>query len=256
MPISVNERLIDDARIARERMHHADLPDPEAAARRALAVRELLLQEALRLGIGAGVGNQMEDGDEEERIERLIAREVRTPEPTEEECRRYYENNRARFRSGELVEARHILFQQTPAVPTEALRARAEAVLAEVREAPERFPALAERWSNCPSGARGGSLGQLLRGQTVPEFERWLFALHEGELAPRLVETRFGLHVVQVLRRAPGRELPFEAAHPRIAEALRRRVRQKALLQYVQVLAGRARMEGVSLPGSATPLVQ
>lgn len=250
MPISVNEHVIDEARIARERAHHAGVPDPEAAARRALAIRELLLQEAQRLGVAS------ESGDEEARIEALIAQEVRTPEPSEAECRRYYENNRARFRSGDLVEARHILFQRAPGVSGEALRARAEGVLAEVLSTPERFAALAERWSNCPSGAQGGSLGQLQRGQTVPEFERWLFALAEGEVASRPVETRFGLHIVQVVRRVQGQELPFETARPRIAEGLRERVRQRALMQYVQVLAGRARLEGIDLPGSPTPLVQ
>ena len=63
--------------------------------------------------------------------------------------------------------------------------------VAELQAQPERFAELAGQYSNCPSGAVGGSLGQLARGQCVPEFDELLFRLQPGELSGRLLETRF-----------------------------------------------------------------
>jgi peptidyl-prolyl cis-trans isomerase C len=73
---------------------------------------------------------------------------------------------------------------------------------------------------------------------------------------PQLVTTRYGFHVVEVLRRIPGRPIPFAHAQARIAEHLTRRAEERALAQYVQVLAGRARVEGVAFDVAASPLVQ
>ena len=65
----------------------------------------------------------------EQAIEELLAREVVTPAPTADECRRYYEAHLREFESGDLVHARHILFQVTPAIPIPEIRARAEQAL-------------------------------------------------------------------------------------------------------------------------------
>src|SRR3546814_12133206 len=77
-------------------------------AARALVVRELLLQAAEALGIVEPDPAEAADGPEETREEALIrtviAREVRTPEPDEVACRRYYENNLRRFRSAGLYQ--------------------------------------------------------------------------------------------------------------------------------------------------------
>jgi peptidyl-prolyl cis-trans isomerase C len=79
---------------------------------------------------------------------------------------------RARFTAGALVEASHILFAITPRVPPERLRARAAEVHGAAFRDPARFAGLAREFSNCPSSAQGGALGQLGRGDTAPEFER------------------------------------------------------------------------------------
>ena len=191
--------------------------------------RERLLQRARKLEIA---------GEDDAAIEALLEREVRTPEPTEEECRRYYERNAAKFRAGELVEASHILFALTPRVPPGALRAKAAEIHAAVLKSPSRFAELAAQYSNCPSAAQGGSLGQLARGDSVPEFETALFAGQALGLLPDLVTTRFGFHVVQVGRRIPGRMVPFEAVRGRIADYLKERSLEQALRQYLQLLGG------------------
>lgn len=223
-------------------------PSPEAAA-----ARELMRQRAVAEGL---VGPEASADEVDGGIERLLERDVRTPEPTDDECRRYYAAHQRDFVAGELAAVRHILFQVTPGTPVPALRARAESVLAEVLRAPERFEALAREFSNCPSGAQGGNLGQVQRGEMVPEFERAVFGDAATGVRRELVKTRFGFHVVAVDRRAPGSQVPFEAVRERIASRLREGVLARAITQYVRVLAGTAEVTGADLGGSATPLVQ
>jgi peptidyl-prolyl cis-trans isomerase C len=224
---------------------------PEALRRRAGV--ELLRQRAVAAGLCAPGA----DGPEfEAAVERLLEQEIVTPEPTEAECRRYYEAHPAEFTAGELAFARHILFQVTPGAPVPAVRAKAELTLLEVMKHPEKFEEAARECSNCPSGRQGGSLGQLGRGDTVPEFERVLFDGAWTGVHPQLVRSRYGFHILAVDRREPGRQVPFESCREQVSARLRERVMRRALAQYVSVLAGQAEIVGVDLQGAATPLVR
>ncbi len=63
----------------------------------------------------------------------------------------------------------------------------------------EKFQTLAKKHSLCPSGKKGGNLGEFRRGQMVPQFNKICFS---GEvLTPHIVKTKFGWHVVKVLYR-------------------------------------------------------
>jgi peptidyl-prolyl cis-trans isomerase C len=223
-------------------------PSPQVAA-----VRELLRQRAIKVGLL--------DADKDEAsigaaIERLLAKEVNVPSPTEPECRRYYERHLKEFQSGDLVHARHILFQITPSVSVPEIRARAEQALSDLLAQPDRFAALAGELSNCPSREQGGNLGQIGRGDTVPEFERAIFRLGANGILRELVKTRHGFHIVAVDRSIPGKSLPFAAVKEQIAERLKTAVEERALRQYVAILAGQAEISGVDLAGAKTPLVQ
>lgn len=256
MGISVNDVEIPDEVVERELPHHANAPIPLKAAVEALVVREVLLQAA-RNKLGAEQEASETDAlIEDALIERLIELEITSPVPTEEECETYYRKNLEQFRNGDLVEASHILFQVTPSIPLDALRAKAEEILQQVLAHPERFAELARTYSNCTSSEVGGSLGQLTKGQTVPEFERVIFSLEPGQIAARLVESRFGLHIVRVERRAEGHTLPFEMIRDKLAEYLTERVRIRALRQYLKILVGQANIQGIELEGAQTPLVQ
>ena len=218
------------------------------------AVRELLRQRAVVDGLL--------DPDEAdaalvaEAVEELLSREVSTPEPIEDEMRRYYDSHAAEFRSGDLVNVRHILFQVTAAVNVPQIRARAEETPNILLKQPEQFGDLARELSNCPSGENGGILGQLGRGDTVPEFEKVLFSPGRTGVSRDLVKTRFGFHIIAVDQRIPGKVLPFELVRDQIATRLKAVVEARALRQYVNVLAGGAVLEGVDLGATATPLVQ
>ena len=102
--VSVNGVIIPRDAIAREVQHHPASKPVEAwlSAARALVVRELLLQEAQRIGISAqslSDEHGRRETDEDALIRQLIEREVKTPEPDEETCRRYYEQRKRRCRS-------------------------------------------------------------------------------------------------------------------------------------------------------------
>ncbi len=187
-----------------------------------------------------------------------MAWRVARVEPTEEECRRYYEAHLPEFTSDELVAACHVLFQVTPRVHVPALRARAELTLAELTREPSRFAAVARELSNCPSGRHGGNLGQLRRGDSVPEFEQALFNGTYTGIYPQLVRTRFGFHILRVDRREPGRRLPFEVVQGRIADRLCARMSAAALARYVRGLAASAAVSGldVAAPAGVDPCVR
>lgn len=253
-PVSVNGVAIPRADIARETQNHpASKPiDAWLAAAQALVVRELLLQAARRLAI-VPAPQLDEDGrreaDEEALVRQLIEQEVATPVADETACRRTYEAQRARFRSSDLHAVRHILYAAAPGDRGARQRAHdsAMATIATLTGAPELFADLAAVNSACPSRQQGGALGQISRGQTVPEFESALATAPIGEVCSSPVETRFGFHVVLVEARLEGSELPFEVVSSRIASWLGDRARHTAIHQYIAMLAANATIVGIDL---------
>ena len=260
---STPERMPGIARINGVALH---APQKALAAEelRQRACTELLRQAAQHAGLLDAADAGAADGATSEAataaIEALLEQSVSLPDPSEEACRRYHAAHEPAYRTGERVRVRHILFAVTPGVDVVALRKRAEMAMLEVRcfdgSASPTFAALATKMSNCPSGAEGGELGWVAAADCAPEFGRELLGHAEVGVLPRLVHSRFGLHVVEVLERAPGVAQPFEAVHGAVRAALRQQTYVTALRQYLQVLAGNAVVEGVDLDSADTPLVQ
>ena len=229
------------------------------------ACSELLRQAAIAKGLLPASDSLSSDGVLSEHassaIETLLEQSLAMPEPSEQACRRHYASHLALYRTGERVEVRHILFAVTQGVDVVALRNRAETTLLDVRchdgsAAEDRFAKAASTLSNCPSGAQGGQLGWLGTADCAPEFAKEIFGHTEVGVLPRLVHSRFGLHVVEVLAREPGQERPFEAVSGAVAMSLKQTTYVTALRQYLQLLAGQAVIKGVDLEASSTPLVQ
>lgn len=228
------------------------------------ACTELLRQAAQAAGLLDQADQAGADGVISEAatraIEALLERELQVPDPTDDACRRYYAAHESRYRTGERVRARHILFAVTPGVDVAALRKHAEPVFLDVRchdgQSSDRFAEAARKWSNCPSGAEGGDLGWLGADDCAPEFARELFGHAEVGVLPRLVHTRFGLHVVEVLEREAGVAQAFDSVRAAVANALRQQTFVTSLRQYLSLLAGKATLEGVELDAAETPLVQ
>ena len=238
-----------------------ELLDEEALRQRACT--ELLRQAAQQAGLlsaddvpGALGAISTEASDA---IEQLLDRELPIPDPSEEACRRYHEAHPAAHAQGERAQLRHVLFAVTPGVNVKQLRLRAEAMLIELRCADDggaKFAEAAAQWSNCPSGQQGGDLGWLTRADCAPEFAREVFGSAEIGVLARLVHSRFGLHVVEVVAREAGQQPAFEDVRQAIALTLRQQAWVNALRQYLQLLAGAAVVEGVALDAAESPLVQ
>ncbi len=261
--VSVNGVVIPEADILAEAQNHPAKNPGEAvrAAARALAIRELLLQEARRQGID-DVDLEEEDGraetQDDARIRVLMEREVQAPSASEEECRRFYEHNRERFRSAPLYEVRHILLaaHEDDGSAREAARRTAQGLCEALNADPSGFANAAAEYSACMSSGEGGRLGQVSRGETVAEFEAALEELAEGEISKAPVATRFGFHVIALDRAIPGKDLPFDHVHERIAAWLEAASWSRAVSQYIGILASNAKISGVSFEQTEGPLVQ
>ena len=238
----------------------------DADTLRERAWAELLRQRAVHLGrlprVNVLVAPEL-GAAEQQAIEAMTDDEVRAPEPTDEECRRYYEANKPHFIVGQALHVRHILFAVTPGVNVHALTQRAEAALLDLvrKDVPAgRFEQLAAELSNCPSSAQGGDLGWVSPEDCAPELANELFYQTDSRwgmgVHPRLVHTRVGLHIIEVLGRRKGTLPAYEEVATGIRQRLQHQSRATALRQYMRLLVGQARVEGIELEGADSPLVQ
>ncbi|MFZ5655782.1 MAG: peptidylprolyl isomerase [Pseudomonadota bacterium] len=258
-PVRVNGVELAPEAIAREMQHHpaASLEASWRAAARALAIRELLLQEARRRGLVPEP--ETDDGKaeaEDDALVRALMDQAVVPEaPTEAECRRVYEAAPARFRTPDLFEAAHILIE--PRTPDDAgwreARSRARALIEQVGHDRARFAECAREVSACPSAQQDGSLGQIQRGDLVPALQEALEALEPGTVAAEPVQSRFGWHVLRLERRIEGRVLPFEMVRARIADLLEARAWATASQRFIDALVRAADVEGIDLEPGAAP---
>lgn len=99
MPVFVNHTEISDEQVFAEMQYHpaSSVREAQEKAATALAVRELLLQEAARLGIAAPDASTSQEIKEEFVISRLLEQEVKTPDPDHAACQRYYDNHQSVF---------------------------------------------------------------------------------------------------------------------------------------------------------------
>jgi peptidyl-prolyl cis-trans isomerase C len=255
--VTVNGIAIPRDAIAREVQHHPSKTPAEAwkAAAQALVVRELLLQEAKRLNVTSEPKQDSEgrrETEEEASIRALFEREVQTPKADRPTCRRYYDQNRRRFRSADIYEAAHILFAIPPQDRQAYLQAQTDCavVLDQLRQDPGRFAELASAHSACPSAANGGSLGQVVAGQTTPEFELELSELAPGTMTQAPIATRYGFHIIRLERRIEGQELPFELVADRIASYLDESVIRRSTAQFIARLVECSQITGIALDGA------
>ncbi len=153
-------------------------------------------------------------------------------EHTEEVDREYTSNRQSYTNLPEQVRARHILIKYQESDSDEvkaAARARATALLRRAR-AGEDFAALArDNSEDTGSATTGGDLGYNERGRMVTQFDEAQFALEEGAISD-LVETRFGVHIIQVLDKREG-DVPEAEAKRELAEGLYREARAGELAQ-------------------------
>ena len=127
----------------------------------------------------------------------------------EQEMKDFYEANIQHFRGEEKVSAKHILVNDEKT---------ALEVLEKIK-AGKAFEEAAQECSTCPSGSKGGDLGEFGRGQMVKEFEEAAFNAEVGELVGP-VKTQFGYHLIKVESKKDADTLPFEEVKDRIQQML------------------------------------
>jgi len=246
--IKVNGAVITPDQVVREMQYHA-AESPEVAIQKSsevLIIQELLMQKAKELGLDKDIPEDSETPKQEAIISRLIEQEAKKPLVMEDECEKYYNENKEHFVSKEMLELKHILLGADP--KEEALRAeakqKAEGLIASLSDSIDEFEALAKEHSDCPSNETGGSLGQITRGQTTPEFDEAVFELEEG-LAKDPVESKFGYHVVFINKRIPEKQLEFEQVKDDVAHMLIEFGQRKSISLYIHKLIDEAEIEGL-----------
>ena len=149
---------------------------------------------------------------------------------SEEELRRSYQENLARFSTPEERRASHILIKTESGASADqkkAARAKAEGLLAQLKQNPSLFADLARKNSDDPGSAvAGGDLDFFGRGAMVKAFDETAFKLKKGELSG-IVETEFGFHIIQLTDIRGGQAQPFEAVRAQIEDDARKQLAQR-----------------------------
>jgi peptidyl-prolyl cis-trans isomerase D len=143
----------------------------------------------------------------------------------EADAQQFYKDNAARWTQPEERRASHILLKNEG--DKQVARAQAEAVLAQLRKAPATFAETAKKLSQDPgSASRGGDLDFFGRGAMTPAFEEAVYKMKVGDISD-IVETDFGLHIIQLVAVRGGEKKPFEAVRADIEAELRTSQAQK-----------------------------
>ncbi|MBE6930966.1 MAG: hypothetical protein E7463_11895 [Ruminococcaceae bacterium] len=145
---------------------------------------------------------------------------------TEAEAQKYYEENQDKFVSGMTFNASHIL------VKTEE---EAAAILAQIKDGSITFEDAAMQNSTCPSGQKGGSLGDFGEGQMVPEFEQACAAMEVGTISEP-VQTQFGYHLIRLNNKSEGGVLAYDEIKGELMNQLKEEKQQAAYQSKVNQL--------------------
>jgi peptidyl-prolyl cis-trans isomerase D len=176
---------------------------------------------------------------------------------TEEEARAFYQQNQARFEQAEERQASHILISADKSASPEvraAAKAKAEALLAQVKQKPNTFADVARASSQDPgSAAKGGDLGFFGRGMMVKPFEDAAFGLKVGAITGP-VETDFGFHIIKVTGAKQAQLTEFPKARAQVEQELKRQKAEKRFAEAAEILSNLVYEQADSLKPAADQL--
>ena len=141
---------------------------------------------------------------------------------SDDELKIHYQQDIQQYQVPNRVHAEHILFMTVgkPDAEVDEIKKKAEDVLKQVKKG-AKFDELAKKYSEDPgSKDKGGDLGWLVQGQTVPEFEKAAFSLPPGQVSD-LVKTQYGFHIIKVLEKETAHTRPLEEVKLPILTQLR-----------------------------------
>jgi peptidyl-prolyl cis-trans isomerase D len=169
----------------------------------------------------------------------------------------YYEQNAKRYTTEEQRRASHILItapKEAPAKERNAAKAKADALLAQLRKNPGDFAKLAKENSQDPGSAeRGGDLDFFGKGMMVKPFEDAAYKLKKGEISD-VVESEFGYHIIQVTDVKPGGVRSLEQVKDEIAAEIRKQLAAKKYTEMAETFSNTVYEQADSLKPVADKL--
>lgn len=216
-------------------------PDGRKKFLEELITRELLLQEARKRGIDRDrtLVERVERFKERSVLDNLMREEVDSRiTVTQEEVKAYFAANPGSFTAPDELRASHILVK----TEEDALDVKKRL------DQGEDFPALAKKMSlDLATRFKGGDLGTIKKGQTIPQFEKTLLALKVGEIS-HPVATQFGYHIIKLNDRTAGAPLSFEDAKDQVKEQIQIEKKRKRFDELVASLRAKAKLRVADVP--------
>ncbi|MBE6047676.1 MAG: peptidylprolyl isomerase [Clostridium sp.] len=152
---------------------------------------------------------------------------------TDEEVKKYYDDNKAQFVEPATATAKHILV---------ADEAEAKDIKAEIESKSISFEDAAKKYSTCPSKEQGGDLGNFRKGMMVPEFEEAAFNAEIGKVTDP-VKTQFGYHLILVEDKTEEKEKKFEDVKDQVTQQLIQQAQQRKYVDMIKELEGKYTVE-------------
>ncbi len=190
----------------------ADTPQGRKEMLDTMVIRELILQQASKDGLDKGpeIEEKLQDLRKRLVVEAYLKKKVETESNvSDEDLKKFYEQNKDKFKTGEQIKASHIL------VKTEQ---EAKSILDQIK-AGGSFEELAKKNSVDSSAAKGGDLWWFGKGSMVPAFERAALALKEGQVS-EVVKSDFGYHIIKLTGKRPAGIRPLEEVKEQIKGAI------------------------------------
>jgi peptidyl-prolyl cis-trans isomerase D len=174
-----------------------------------------------------------------------------------EDVKAYYDQNAARLSGQEERRASHILItapKDAPASERTAAKAKADALLAEVKAKPDSFSDVAKKNSQDPgSAANGGDLDFFARGAMVKPFEEAAFSMKKGDISS-VVESDFGYHIIRLTDIKAAKQKSFEEMKPEIEADLLKQQAQKKFAELAEGFTNAVYEQAESLKPAADRL--
>lgn len=180
---------------------------------------------------------------------------------SQDDVQRYYEDHRDEYRIPDRVNVRHILIKTPLPGPdgkvdqkgADEARQKAEDVLKQLK-AGGNFAALAKKYSqDTGSAANGGSLGWIVKGQTVPEFEKVAFSLPKGETSG-IVQSSYGFHIIHVDDKQDAQVKSLDDVKDQIVAAIRQQQGTQAADDEARAVVAQARNTSLAQAAAAKGL--
>lgn len=227
--VNITEEEVSEAIIAMgQRGQNFNNPQGRAMVLEQLINRKLILAGARKelLEFDPEFKKQLNIMKEELLTKFAISRAIENVKVTDEEAKKFYDENPDTFVSGKTVNASHILVDSEE---------KASEIKANIEAGKITFADAAKQFSSCPSRENGGELGTFGQGQMVKEFEDAAFSAEIGTVtAP--VQTQFGFHLILVTEKSESSVMAFEDVKDQLKDQLLSEKQQKAYASKINQL--------------------